>query len=150
MPKTNQTMQTPNLIIMKKIFIWTLVLGCGCANVAAENLNFNFQNPSFLGGNPNNAPGLLNLANAQNPYKAPVVTPYEKFQKGLESAIFSRLQSTLLDAKFGKITAADAVGEFDTQGYLISIVDAGNNLLTVTTTDKTTGAITTFTIDAAQ
>ena len=143
-------MHTPKLIAMKKIVIQTLLFACGCADVAAENLNFNFQNPSFLGGNPNNAAGRLNAATAQNSFKAPVVTPFEKFEKSLESAIFSRLQSSLLDAKFGKITAADAVGEFDTLNYLISVVDAGNNLLTVTTTDKTTGAVTTFTIDAAQ
>ena len=135
---------------MKKIIFQAFLLACVSANVAAENLNFSFQNPSFLGGNPNNAAGLLNQANAQNPYRAPVVSPYDKFQKSLESAIFSKLQKNLLDAKFGEITSADAVGEFDTQGYLISIVDSGNNLLTVTTTDKATGAVTTFTIDAAQ
>ena len=144
-------MPKPNLITMKKIFTQALLIAGCCANVAAENLNFNFQNPSFLGGNPNNAAGLLNQANAQNPYKAPVVSPYEKFQKSLESAIFSKLQKNLLDAKFGELSGADAEGEFDTQGYLISVTrDPVTNVLTVTTTDKTTNAVTTFTIDAAQ
>ena len=140
-------MYTPKLIVMKKVIIQALLLAGGCVNVAAENLNFNFQNPSFLGGNPNNAAGLLNQANAQNPFKAPVDTPYEKFQKSLESAIFSRLQSTLLDARFGKITADAAVGDFDTQGYIVNISKQDENTLIVTTTDKTTGAITTFTVD---
>ena len=140
-------MYTPKLIVMKKVIIQVLLLAGGCVNVAAENLNFNFQNPSFLGGNPNNAAGLLNQANAQNPFKAPVYTPYEKFQKSLESAIFSRLQSTLLDARFGKITADAAVGDFDTQGYIVNISKQDENTLIVTTTDKTTGAITTFTVD---
>ena len=140
-------MYTPKLIVMKKVIIQALLLAGGCVNVAAENLNFNFQNPSFLGGNPNNAAGLLNQANAQNPFKAPVDTPYEKFQKSLESAIFSRVQSTLLDARFGKITADAAVGDFDTQGYIVNISKQDENTLIVTTTDKTTGAITTFTVD---
>ena len=141
-------MYPSKLIAMKKIVIQTLLLACGCANVAAENLNFNFQNPSFLGGNPNNAAGLLNQANAQNPYKAPVDTALQKFQKNMESAIFSRIQSKLLEAQFGK--EAPVVGDYDTLNFRINVSDAGNNLLVVTTTDKITGAVTTFTVDTSQ
>jgi len=147
MPNIKLPIHTPKLNVMKKVIIQALLLACGCANVAAENLNFSFQNPSFLGGNPNNAAGLLNQANAQNPYKAPVDTPYEKFQKSLENAIFSRVQSTLLDARFGKITADAAVGDFDTENYIINITKSDADTLVVTTTDKTTGAVTTFTVD---
>ena len=127
------------------------MMGCASYNACAESLNYNFINPSFIGGNVNNSAMLLNLANAQNPYRAPVDSPAVKFQKNLEAAIFSRIQSAYLDAKFGKPSSLiNAIGEYDTVGYHISIIDSGNNILTVTTTDKTTGAVTTFTVDTSQ
>jgi len=133
---------------MKKIIIHSFVLIFGLVGlVQAENLNYNFINPSFIGGNVNNAAGLLNQANAQNRFKAPELSPYEKFQNNLQNAIFSKVQGLILDAKFPK--GATAAGEYDTVGYRISIVDSGNNILTVTTTDKTTGAVTTFNVDTS-
>ena len=132
-----------------KIIFRSFVLTFGLIGlVQAENLNYNFINPSFIGGNANNAAGLLNQANAQNRFKAPELSPYEKFEKNIQNAIFSKLQAKILDAKFPKDAAA--AGEYDTVGYHISIVDSGNNILTVTTTDKTTGAVTTFNVDTSQ
>jgi hypothetical protein len=139
-------MHIPKLIVMKKIFIQALLLASGCANVAAENLNFSFQNPSFLGGNPNNAAGLLNLANAQNPFKAPVETAAEKAAKSYETAVFSKINAKLLEAQFGtdSLVAGDS---FDTRGFNITVANGENNQLVVTAIDKVTGDKTTFTVD---
>jgi len=148
MPTLHLFVHSQKVTGMKKMLTQMFILACVCSGVSAENLNFNFMNPSFIGGNPNNAPGLLNQANAQNPYKAPVDTALQKFQKNMESAIFSRIQSKLLEAQFGK--EAPVVGDYDTLNFRINVSDAGNNLLVVTTTDKITGAVTTFTVDTSQ
>jgi len=39
------------------------------------------------------------------------------------------------------------VGDFDTENYIINITKSDADTLVVTTTDKTTGAVTTFTVD---
>ena len=132
---------------MKKIsihIVFVLMLG----NCYGENLNFSFINPSFLGGNPNNAPGLLNLANAQNPYKAPVDTPAEKFAKNLESAIYSKK----LTAIFGASAISDPTllgTPIETSNSIILITESGS-VRTIQITDKNTGAVTTFTVDITQ
>lgn len=147
MPKTKHSMHIPKLIVMKKIFIQTLLLAGGCANVAAENLNFNFMNPSFLGGNPSNAAGLLNLANAQNPFKAPVETAAQKAAKSFESSVFSKINAKLLEAQFGSDDLLAAGDSFTTGNFDIRVEEGLNNQLVVTATDKVTGAVTTFTVD---
>ena len=140
-------MHIPKLIVMKKIFIQALLLASGCANVAAENLNFSFQNPSFLGGNPNNAAGLLNQANAQNPFKAPVETAAQKAAKSYEASVFSKINAKLLEAQFGKDDILAAGDSFTTGNFNIRVENGQNNQLVVTATDKVTGAVTTFTVD---
>ena len=127
---------------MKTSFLAVMVAGCTASGfVFAENLNYNFLNPSFIGGNVNNAASLLNQANAQNNFSAPTLSPVEKFQQNLQNAIFSKIQANILDPK------KSAFGEYDTLGYHVSVTDAGSGLISITTTDKTTGAITTFTVD---
>jgi len=132
---------------MKKVLIQSLLFGWVLGSAQAENLNYNFINPSFLGGNPNNAPGLLNLANAQNSFKAPVDSAAIKLQKNIESAIFSKLQANILDAAFGKSSVAGVVGDYETVNFKIHVEDGGLGKIIVTTTDKTTGATTQFTVD---
>jgi len=127
---------------MKKIFFSALLISFVTNSfVHAENLNYNFQNPSFFGGNVNNGATLLNQANAQNTFSAPTLSPAEKFQQNLQNAIFAKIQAAILDP------TKKPYGEYDTIGYHVSVIDAGNGLITVTTTDKTSGAITTFTVD---
>ena len=128
---------------MKKIFIQALLLASGCANVAAENLNFSFQNPSFLGGNPNNAAGLLNQANAQNPFKAPVDSIAEKSAKSYEAAVFSKIQAKLLELQFGKDFALNDGQSFKTENFDIRVEEVEGKL-TVIARDWVTGAETTF------
>jgi Type VIII secretion system (T8SS), CsgF protein len=132
---------------MKKVFA-QLTLGLVFCNCYAENLNYNFINPSFLGGNPNNASGLLNLANAQNPFKAPVDTPAERFAKSIESAVYSKKLSSLFAAD--PLTDNTLVGiPIQTENSIILIKES-LNVRTITITDKATGAVTTFTVDITQ
>ena len=132
---------------MKKVFA-QLTLGLVFCNCYAENLNYNFINPSFLGGNPNNASGLLNLANAQNPFKVPVDTPADRFAKSIESAVYSKKLSSLFAAD--PLTDNTLVGiPIQTENSIILIKES-LNVRTITITDKATGAVTTFTVDITQ
>ena len=128
---------------MKKIFFSLLLTACAANGfVFAETLNFNFQNPSFIGGNPNNAAWLLNLANAQGEFKAPVLSPAERFEENLQSAIFSKVQSAILNPG-----TTSPFGDYETANFKISVVDSGNGKITIKTTDKTTLAVTEFVVD---
>jgi hypothetical protein len=132
---------------MKKVFMQTM-LGLVFCNCYAENLNFNFINPSFLGGNPNNAPGLLNLANAQNPFKAPVDTPAEKFAKNLESAVYSKKLTSIFAAS--ALTDTTLLGVPIETGNSIILITESGSVRTIQVTDKNTGAVTVFTVDITQ
>lgn len=100
-------------------------------------------NPSF-GGNPNNAPGLMGIAQAQNSFKSPLTTPVEAFNQSLQRAILSRLTSQTMTAMFGTSSVL-MDGSYQTPGYTINVEQVGNGIL-ITTTDKTTGAIASFEI----
>jgi curli production assembly/transport component CsgF len=127
---------------MKKIFFSLLLTACAANGfVFAENLNFNFQNPSFIGGNVNNAASLLNLANTQNKFTAPALSPAEKFETNLQNAIFAKIQSNILNP------GANPFGDYETVNYKISVIDSGNGKITIKTIDKTTQAQTEFTVD---
>jgi curli production assembly/transport component CsgF len=76
----------------------------------AGDLVFSFTNPTF-GGNPNNASGLLNIANAQNTTKVPDVpqqSALDKLTASLQAAMISKLQTSVS----GYV--------FDTKGTLVS------------------------------
>ena len=114
------------------------------AGVQATEMVYTPMIPAF-GGNPNNAAGLMANAAAQNSFKAPANTPLENFNKSLEQAILNRLVSQSVASIFG--TQSKLVpGTYDTGSYTVAITDSGNGTLTVTTTDKTTGAQVTFTV----
>lgn len=102
-------------------------------------------NPSF-GGHPNNAPGLMSIAQAQNGFKAPIATPLETFNLNLQRAIMSRLTSQAMIAIFGTDTTVVSKS-YDTGAYTIAMnEDTTTNTLTITTTDKTSGAVASFEI----
>ena len=132
---------------MRKVFV-QIMLGLMFCNCYAESLNYNFINPSFLGGNPNNAAGLLNLANAQNPYKAPVDTPAQKFAKNLESAIYSKKLTSIFAAS--ALTDTTLLGVPIETGNSIILITESGSVRTIQVTDKNTGAVTTFTVDITQ
>ncbi|MBV8503830.1 MAG: curli assembly protein CsgF [Paucibacter sp.] len=118
-----------------------------CLAASGTELVYAPINPSFVGGNPNNASALLSIAGAQNGYKPPTLTPLQNFNNALQQAILNRLSSQALTTIFGKNSTL-VPGTYDTAGYSISITDTGNGNLQVTTTDKTTGAQVSFSISS--
>lgn len=114
-------------------------------------------NPSF-GGNPLNSGHLLNLANTQNRYPTDP-NAQSLFGRSPQSQLDlfnQRLQSLILDRIANSITSSlfDAngnlqAGTVETSTFVISIVDIGSGRLLITTTDKTTGASSSFEISAA-
>lgn len=115
----------------------------------AGPLTYTPVNPDF-GGNPNNAAGLMASAQATNKHTASAdsnsllnQTPLEQFNQTLEQTVLSQLAS----AATTKLVGANGQlvpGTFSTGTFSITVVNAGNGILTVTTVDKTTGASTTF------
>lgn len=112
-----------------------LVLCLVSLTCSADQLVYTPVNPTF-GGNPNNAAGLLAIANAQNDYKAPVapstsstpLTPLQKFNQTLLNSVLSKLNSKLLGDLFtpdGNLTVG-------------STILAGNYEIKVTLADQAT------------
>lgn len=118
---------------------------------AAGELVYVPVNPSF-GGSPLNGSVLLNSAQAQNKKKDPdASSPFsgssqsslQQFNEILERSILSRLASTATSSIIGP-NGQLIPGSVETSSFLINIVDLGNGTLQVTTTDKNTGASTSF------
>ncbi len=130
-----------------------LAAACALAGPAgATELVYYPFNPSF-GGNPLNGSVLLNSALATNRHTDPDLdnanlgieekSPLQQFNETLERSIISRLAT----AASSKIVNADGQfvpGNLETDSFMINIVDLGNGYLSITTTDKLTGGITTF------
>ncbi len=120
--------------------LWLLFVA---TQASATELVYAPINPSF-GGNPNNAPGLMSIAQAQNGFKAPVDSPVQAFNLSLQRAILSRLTSQTMAAIFGTSPTLEN-GEYDTPGYLIKVAyTPGTSNVTITTTDKASGAVASF------
>lgn len=123
------------------------LLGPGAA--LATELVYVPVNPAF-GGNPMNGPVLLSSAQATNKHKDPSAqgssfarqTPLQQFNDMLERSVLSQLAAA---------ATADVIGggklkpgTVETGNFRIDIVDAGGGVLVITTTDKLTGATTSF------
>lgn len=121
-----------------------VVLSFGAAK--ATEMVYTPVNPAF-GGNPNNAPGLLAVAQAQNGFKAPTISPLQAFNNSLQSAILSRLSTEAVNTLFGRPNGLTP-GTYDTASYTINIADTGGGNLTIQTTDKGSGATATFTVNS--
>ena len=124
------------------------------AAAAAGPIVYQPVNPSF-GGNPLNGPNLMNSANAQNKF---TVDPnaqtlfgrsaqgqLDLFNQRLQSLILDRIANSLSDSLFDA-NGALKPGTVETSTFLINIVDQGGGVLLITTTDKSTGASTSFQI----
>jgi len=107
-------------------------------------------NPSF-GGNPLNGPNLLNQANAQNKLTDPNASSLfgragqsqlDLFNQRLQALILDRIASSLSDSLFNNGQLQPGV--VDTSAFRIEIVSLANGNLLITTTDKATGASTSF------
>jgi len=109
-------------------------------------------NPVF-GGSPLNASGFLNAAQVANKHKEPVAptpanakpSPLQQFADLLERSILSQLSAAATSGVMGPGGKLQP-GSVETGNFRIEIVDAGGGVLTITTTDKTTGASTSFQI----
>ncbi len=121
----------------------------GAAPALATELVYVPVNPAF-GGNPLNGPGMLAAAQAQNKHKVPAAssafgkTPLEQFSDMLERSVLSQLSAAATASVIGNGKLKP--GTVETGNFRIDIVDAGGGVLIITTTDKVTGATTSFTI----
>ena len=107
-------------------------------------------NPVF-GGSPLNGNSFLSAAQMTNKHKEPVAAAagkqnaLQQFADLLERSVLSQLSSA---ATSGVMGAGGKLrpGTVETGNFRIEIVDAGGGILTITTTDKTTGDSTSFQI----
>ena len=136
------TWQGHHCSVFRMFSLLALLLWCALGTPAhATELVYAPINPSF-GGNPNNAPGLMSAAQSQNGFRAPATTPVEAFNQSLQRAILSRLTSQTMTALFGNNSVLEN-GSYDTPGYTVKVEQIGN-IITITTTDKNTGAVAIF------
>lgn len=116
--------------------------------IQAGELRYMPVNPTF-GGNPANASALMSAATAQNDHKAPTKSNLEKFTSDLEASILNRLQSTVLSQLFNSKGDLVNTGSVNAGNYRIEI-KTENDVLTLVTTDRTTGESTTVKINALE
>jgi curli production assembly/transport component CsgF len=128
---------------------WALAALCLAAGggATATELVYVPSNPAF-GGSPLNASGFLNAAQATNKHKDPAAaslkqSALQQFTDLLERSVLSQLSAA---ATSGIMGAGGKLrpGSVETGNFRIDIVDAGGGVLIITTTDKTTGASTSF------
>lgn len=141
----------------QKKFVMVALLTVMFGTVNATEITYVPVNPSF-GGSPLNGPVLLNSANAQNKHTDPSVdrtlsalgsrSSLDQFNQRLQAMILDRIATSISGSLFdggGNLQP----GTVDTSGFSITIVDQGGGMLLITTTDKSTGATTSFQISAA-
>jgi curli production assembly/transport component CsgF len=135
---------------LREAIISIALLCITAASSYATELVYTPVNPSF-GGNPLNGPVLLNSAQAQNNHKDPndpasqfaEKTPLQQFNDNLERSVVGQLAAAATSSIMGpngKLTP----GTVETGNFRISVIDLGGGRLQITTTDKTTGAVTSF------
>jgi curli production assembly/transport component CsgF len=134
----------------------SVALACAALGVTvaahATSLVYEPVNPNF-GGNPANGVNLLNEANAQNKYTDPSLSSMgtssqstlDQFNSQLQQAILSRVASSVTNSIVGTDGTLHP-GTINTGNFAIAITSVAGGNLQVTTTDKTTGASTTFVV----
>jgi curli production assembly/transport component CsgF len=126
------------------------VLALLSSGACATELVYTPVNPSF-GGYPANGPGLLATAAATNKHidkglggKSPFdQTPLEQFNQTLERTVLSQLAAAATSKLMGQ-DGKLVPGTFSTANFIITVIDLGGGVLRVTTTEKETGATTSF------
>jgi hypothetical protein len=97
---------------------------------------------------------LTNTGNTQNPHRAPANTPktaLENFSESIERAILSKLAGEVTSRMFPSTGVLSTGGTFDAGSFKVSVTapDPLSNVVTITTTDKLTGATTAIEINKA-
>lgn len=129
--------------------VLSLLLWLGTPCVHATELVYTPVNPNF-GGNPLNGATLLSAAQAQNKAKDPEAdlsngkqTPLQQFNESLQRSVLGRLASAATSNILGP-NGQLIPGTVETGDFVITISDTGGGSLRVVTTDKVTGASTSF------
>ena len=129
------------------------LLGLAAGGAGASEVVYVPVNPAF-GGCPLNGSILLNSAQATNKHKDPAAaahtgatkaSPLQQFTDLLERSILGQLASAATSGIMGSGGKLHP-GSVETGNFRIDIVDAGGGVLTITTTDKVSGATTSFQI----
>ncbi len=117
-----------------------LWLGLVTAALAGD-LVFAFTNPTF-GGNPNNASGLLNNANAQNNTKAPDTpqqSALDKLTASLQAAMLSKLQSSVSGYVFDTKGTLVSGTQYTAGDYQVTVIVNPDKTVSLTTLEISTG-----------
>lgn len=120
-------------------------LTLGRAAVAGD-LVFTFTNPTF-GGNPNNAAGLLNLANAQNSTKAPdtpTQSALDKLTGSLQAAMLAKLQSSVTGYVFDTKGSLVSGTQYTAGDYQVTVIVNPDKTVSLMTLEISTGNSTTI------
>lgn len=145
-------MQTRNRLVELAIALPSVIAALSIASIPAAHateLVYTPGNPAF-GGSALNGSVLLNAAQAQNKHRDPddlssrlgSRTPLEQFNDSLQRSVLSQLASA---ATSGVMSNGKLIpGTVQTGDFSIAISDLGGGMLQITTTDKVTGASTTF------
>lgn len=143
--------------MIRPLSIAILVLACALP-VQADELIYEPVNPAF-GGDPENGIWLLRSAEIQNKHEddggggsrtvsdGATQTELDRLNELLQRSILSRLASAATSSIIGDNNELQP-GTIETTDFIIDIVDGGAGNLIVTTTDKATGATTSFEVDS--
>lgn len=120
----------------------------GSGAASADELKFQFTNPSF-GGNPFNSSHLLSVANAQNdnerPSSASQQSQADQFVRLLQSRLLSALASQVSDAILGENAQPSGRIVYGTQTVEW---ETGLDSIRLTITEADTGSVTVIEIPA--
>ncbi|NHZ37268.1 curli assembly protein CsgF [Massilia rubra] len=129
----------------------TLCLAVLASSASATELVYQPVNPSF-GGYPANGANLLAGATATSKHKESSglggssifdQSPLAQFNQTLERTVLSQLASAATSKLLGQ-DGKLVPGTFSTANFTITVIDLGGGMLRITTTDRSTGATTTF------
>ncbi|NHZ62924.1 curli assembly protein CsgF [Massilia genomosp. 1] len=129
----------------------TLCLAVLAGSASATELVYQAVNPSF-GGYPANGANLLAAATATSKHKESSglggssifdQSPLAQFNQTLERTVLSQLASAATSKLLGQ-DGKLVPGTFSTANFTITVIDLGGGMLRITTTDRSTGATTTF------
>lgn len=128
-----------------------LCLAVLASSASATELVYQPINPSF-GGYPANGANLLATATATSKHKESAglgsssvfdQSPLAQFNQTLERTVLSQLASAATSKLLGQ-DGKLVPGTFSTANFTITVIDLGGGMLRITTTDRSTGATTTF------